>query len=99
MALSKTFEIQGCYQFAHSDGLSVTEADATLSVEDAYIVVHSVSGTKGELKATVHIRSGDLAVTRFYVFTPSVDDGSDNFIKQAYEHLKTLPEFSGAIDC
>jgi hypothetical protein len=27
------------------------------------------------------------------------DIEGDNPIKQAYEHLKTLPEFEGAIDC
>jgi len=25
--------------------------------------------------------------------------GGENPIKQAYEHLKTLPEFEGAVDC
>jgi hypothetical protein len=33
----------------------------------------------------------------YYKFAPNLDGA--NFIKQAYEHLKTLPEFSGATDC
>jgi len=32
-------------------------------------------------------------------FTPSVSDGSTNFIQQGYEYLKTLPEFADAVDC
>jgi hypothetical protein len=30
-------------------------------------------------------------------FIPSLDES--NFIRQAYQHLKTLPEFAGAVDC
>ncbi len=32
-----------------------------------------------------------------HYFAPELD--RENFIKQAYEHLKTLPEFEGAEDC
>ena len=32
-----------------------------------------------------------------YSFTPSLD--GQNFIAQAYNHLKTLPEVIGAVDC
>jgi hypothetical protein len=31
------------------------------------------------------------------MFFPSLE--GNNFIAQAYEHLKTLPEFEGAEDC
>tara|TARA_S200002703_G_C3716786_1_gene220200 strand:- start:46 stop:330 length:285 start_codon:yes stop_codon:yes gene_type:complete len=36
--------------------------------------------------------------TELISFVPDVTDGSDNFIKQAYLHLKTLDDFSGAED-
>jgi hypothetical protein len=36
--------------------------------------------------------------SEYYDFSPSVEDGSENFIKQGYEHLKGLPEFTGAVD-
>ena len=32
-----------------------------------------------------------------YSFKPTLD--GDNFIQQAYNHLKTLPEFAGSTDC
>jgi hypothetical protein len=34
-----------------------------------------------------------------YKFFPDVTTGSVNFAQQAYEYLKTLPEFSDATDC
>ncbi len=32
-----------------------------------------------------------------FEFAPDMES-ADNFIKQAYDHAKTLPEFSGAVD-
>jgi hypothetical protein len=39
-----------------------------------------------------------LGVAEFS-FVPSVEDISKNFIAQAYDYLKTLPEFANAVDC
>lgn len=70
------------------------------NVPDTYIRVEGVRLTKSEIKFQV----------RFYttVEKPHFDDveydcsyeiEGANPIKQAYEHLKTLPEFEGATDC
>jgi hypothetical protein len=99
MALSKPISINGAFQFAYEGGVATTQEDAVLEIPDAYVVVYSVEGTKSQLRATVHFRSQEVALTKFYTFEPSVEDGAGNFIKQAYEHLKTLPEFEGAEDC
>jgi VCBS repeat-containing protein len=99
MALSKPVTVNGAYQFAYEGGVTTTQADATLELANAYIVVHAVEGTKQQMRATVHIRGEGVAITKFYSFGPSVEDDAGNFIKQAYLHLKTLPEFAGAIDC
>jgi hypothetical protein len=99
MALNKTIFVKGCHQFAYSEGLVVTESNATFSIKDAYIVVYTVTGSKDSAKITVHCRGNDIALTRFYEFKPSVEEGSDNFIKQAYNYLKTLPEYVDAVDC
>jgi hypothetical protein len=37
------------------------------------------------------------ALKKQYSFVPNLNGA--NFIAQAYAHLKTLPEFAGAIDC
>jgi hypothetical protein len=99
MALSKPLIINGAYQFAYEGGVATTQENAVLEIPSAYIVVYSVEGTKMQMRATVHLRGEEAALTKFYTFEPSVDDGAPNFIAQAYEHLKTLPEFSDAVDC
>lgn len=99
MALTKDILLSGCFQFAFDGGVATTQTDATLTIPDAYIVVHSVEGTKQSLNTVVHLRGKDIAVTKLFKFKPTVDETSDNFIKQAYLHLKSLPEFAGAVDC
>ena len=44
-------------------------------------------------------RKKDPLLIQNRAFRPSVEEGAENFIKQAYEYLKTLPEFEGATDC
>lgn len=64
-----------------------------------YIKVASISGNKDELLATVQFADDKLQMQKHYKFTASVAENAKNFIAQSYEHLKTLPEFAGAIDC
>lgn len=40
---------------------------------------------------------GPMLYSDKFSFAPELD--GDNFIKQAYQFLKTLPEFSDAVDC
>lgn len=67
----------------------------------SYIRVAHITGTKDQITANAvfYKDSGDGEVFKAdaHMFKPSMDGG--NFIKQAYEHLKTLPEFAGAQDC
>lgn len=76
--------------------------DETVGVEtgvlkDAYVKVDTVSGSKEQQKIAVIISQGENEFVKHYSFTPDLK--GTNFIKQAYEHLKTLPEFEGAVDC
>lgn len=71
-----------------------------ISFDETYIKVEDVGGTKENVAATAHIykaKGGPFLFLFRTNFTPSMEGG--NFIKQAYEHLKTLPEFAGATDC
>jgi len=61
--------------------------------------ITSISGSKNLLDFNVNHIGDRAAFERSYSFEPSVADDSENFIKQAYLYLKTLPEFSGAEDC
>ena len=62
-----------------------------------YIKVEAVSGTKANVNCTVSFTGEKIKFQKAYTFEP--DLGGANFIKQAYEHLKTLPEFSDVVDC
>lgn len=66
----------------------------------AYLAIKQLHG--GKDKQTLLLVSYDSAAKEHvideatYVFTPSMS--GENFFKQAYQHLKTLPEFSTAGD-
>lgn len=94
MALKKTFTLQG-KSYIHGGFWSTQPKDETV-VTECYIKVVSVSGDKENVAAKVDFGAPTIDGTRTYVFAPAME--GYNFIKQAYEHLKTLPEFSGAID-
>ncbi len=67
---------------------------------DAYIKVEKLDGNKNKIEATVlfYKKQNEKVVdSKFYSFAPILE--GRNFIAQAYEHLKTLPEFAGATDC
>lgn len=67
---------------------------------DAYIRVDGVDADKTRAVMRVSVRSGQSGrslESRTYSFVP--DMNGPNFIRQAYLHLKTLPEFAGATDC
>lgn len=70
------------------------------TISDAYIRVDGVRGTKHQIEATVNFyrspNEASLPASRTISFAPTMNA---NFIQQAYEHLKALPEFAGAVDC
>lgn len=65
----------------------------------AYVKVINITASKENALINVFFKGGDQQFSKTYNFVPSVADDAPNFIKQAYLHLKTLPEFSGATDC
>lgn len=90
MALKKTF--------------TQTQApfSGALEIASAYWRVEQVIATKNEAQCVVTInkQDGDNLIqvsNKRYSFAPNLE--GKNFIAQAYDHLKTLPEFSGATDC
>lgn len=73
----------------------------TVSIPNAYIKVMEVKGGKTSIRAKVmSFASSDTQSpeidTVFYRFTPDLN--GENFIRQAYVFLKTLPEFADAED-
>jgi hypothetical protein len=68
---------------------------------NAYHRVEAVSLTSKE-QISFHIRSYTSVEKPFFeesVLSCAYDINGVNPIKQAYDHLKTLPEFAGATDC
>lgn len=74
--------------------------EGQLVAQDAYWRVNNVYGNKTNVTANVVAlveTTNQILTVKEYEFSPNLE--GDNFIKQAYNHLKTLPEFSGAVDC
>jgi hypothetical protein len=74
--------------------------DILVNLGISYIRVEKVDASKLSATAAVSFNNENASknfATKFYVFVPKLD--GTNFIEQAYEHLKTLPEFDGAEDC
>jgi hypothetical protein len=87
MALKKTFTL-------------VSNFNTNVTFQDCYIRVIFVESTKETSKVTFGLFKaavGDLLHKREMMFSHNLDGA--NFIAQAYEHMKTLPEFAGATDC
>ena len=71
-----------------------------ITVGDAYLKIQAFSGSKELLKfeLSTHSQAGEQALTVSNFEMPYSIEGA-NPIKQAYDYLKSLPEFAGAVDC
>lgn len=97
MALKKIVNINGKLVLQSSIG-NFQKGTQQLSFL-AYIKVITVNGSKSQVFANVNFKGDEYEYSREYEIPVSVSDESANFIKQAYDYLKTLEEFAGAIDC
>jgi len=71
-----------------------------LVFEHAYIKVETLHGNKQSLTFSADYfseKGGQLFKRQDFTFEHQLEN--QNAIAQAYEHLKTLPEFEGAVDC
>jgi hypothetical protein len=107
MALSKNYKLEikvfRSFNERLLDLLGVSFEKESLeyaNVKNAYHKVESLSGDKNSISFDLAIfdeTKKEMAALKKYSFVPSMN--SENFVKQAYEHLKSLPEFAGATDC
>jgi hypothetical protein len=95
MALKKLISVEGALTVQTPYGNF--EDGRKNVVVDAYIKVVEITSTKEKTAAKVVFSDSKLKLEKQYLFTPDMDGG--NFIKQAYEYLKALPEFAGAVNC
>lgn len=96
MAIKKDFEVTG-FAILAGDDFRVAIGQQSHVLTGSYIKVENVNSTKANAVARVSIVSGETRIEREYGFLPKME--GVNFIAQAYEHLKTLPEFADAMDC
>lgn len=71
-----------------------------ITIPNVYIKIVRIEGTKDNVSATVYCyqnQNEDVLKQFSCSFKPDLD--GKNFIAQAYEHIKTLPEFVNATDC
>jgi hypothetical protein len=69
---------------------------------NAYVRVVSATVSKITSLAKVVIyenEAGQPIETKELGFVSNIDDVAPNALKQAYEHVKKLPEFADATDC
>jgi len=96
MALSSSYsEFSPLYARTQFGEVPLDAQQVTIS--DVYIKVGSVLASKDSIVAKVSFTKDIKLAERSYSFPADLD--GPNFIKQAYEYLKTLPEFSDAVDC
>jgi hypothetical protein len=72
-----------------------------ITISDAYIRVENVSFDKSKAMmffVRVYAKQNFPSLSEQQMVLPYNMKGSNPYV-QAYEHLKTLPEFSGAVDC
>jgi hypothetical protein len=82
------------------------QSDMGITLLDTYCYIHKIGGSKDLLTLQVNwyvdqearLNSLKPIDSKGYSFVPEVEDDSLNFIKQGYLYLKTLQEFSNAVD-
>jgi hypothetical protein len=97
MALRKIIELEG--RCVVQTPIGVFDKGTEAVSFSAYIKVISVAGNKTQVTANVNFKSDDKEINKSYQIPVTTNQGSENFIAQAYRYLKTLPEFAGAVDC
>lgn len=98
MALNLTYSFTGITE-TKGEGWKIALPAQPVSLGLCYIKVETVTGTKLKLNIGVSITSPNGPIkNEIFSFVPDLTS-TKNFIAQAYDYLKTLPEFTGAVDC
>ena len=78
-----------------------------ITLPDSYVRIDEQSGSKEGISLRVRYYASKVAAENgkqwvqeeILTFVPSVEEDAANFLKQGYEYLKTLEEYTDAIDC
>jgi hypothetical protein len=97
MALKNLMEIEGDLFLKTEHGQISKGKDLIGGI--FYVKVEDIRATKNKASANVSFKKDKIEFFKKYAFEVSVADNSSNFIKQAYEYLKSLPEFVNSENC
>jgi len=79
----------------------VDRLDESITFDKAYHRITRIDGNKNSISFYVDVfktKDAEFSLNQTkHSFQPVLN--GNNFIAQAYAHLKTLPEFAGATDC
>lgn len=103
------FENRGCDVNKYADILTEEQLSEiqnsivkSFVINDAYAKIDKIDGDKEGINFRVDFYKDntklDLLQSNGYSFVPDVSSTAKNFIQQAYEYLKTLSDFTGAVD-
>lgn len=97
MALRKIVEIEGeAYINTSSGQISLGHQKTAFT---AYCKVININTDKINGRVTVECKDEKHKVIEHHQMLFSVENDAQNFIKQAYLQLKTLPKWADATDC
>ena len=97
MALRKIIQVEGeAFINAQSGTISIGQQKTAFN---AYCKIISLSCDKLKGRVTVEYAGDNYKMNKTFAIDLSAKDGDQNFIKQAYLQLKTLPEWADATDC
>jgi hypothetical protein len=97
MALRKIIQVEGeAFVNTESGPISIGQQKTAFA---AYCKITNLTGDKVDGRVTVECVGDNCKIVKQHFVEFSTEDGAPNFIRQAYLHLKTLPEFEGATDC
>jgi hypothetical protein len=97
MALRKIMAIEGNAVIGTPEGnVNIGKEKAVLN---AYCKITNLTSNKNAGRVVVNCVDGENKLIKQYEVPLSTEDNAPNFIKQAYLHLKTLPDWADATDC
>ena len=99
MALKQSLQLTGFKTICEA-GIAYQMGTESITTDPLYIKIVFVGGTKDAMKTVVSFTqesTNQPIGSRDYEFILDLD--GPNPIKQAYLHLKSLPEFADAVDC
>ena len=97
MALRKIIEVEGeAFVSTESGNISLGPQKTAFS---AYCKITNINTNKERGRVVIECTDRNYTVSKAYNVQFSVDENAPNFVKQAYEYLKTLPDWKDATDC